>query len=364
MTTPEAKPKKGNPSGLFGQIFGYVLVAATLATGVPFWKLFIVFLTALGMPLIIILAVWWLLRKFARPPLNPYIPALAIQAGHMLSFVVVAISADQFPRLAPDIILMAVGAIWLALRPGRLAIICLIAYQTISILINIWQMVLMSDAVHVFAGLPQFILRGLAIWFMAVTLKDFAQRNAPSATQPDDAKPKDAHISLTALPPSKGNPEHNRIGFWLRVWAIVKPRVRLSFSIILLSFGLTVLPNCGTNNTGGYFIGLVTLLGGIALGARPVLLAVIELWRKGDSQEREGQEGGWFRNLMESSIGVITGIVLISWGLAIRPYTNDSDSPVNFGGWLVLISGMAFLAKPIMRAAISAWREIRDIPQR
>jgi hypothetical protein len=189
MTTLEARPKKDNTAGLLGKIFGYGMVAVILGFGVSLWKPFV---GALGLPLIIILAVWWLMGEFVRPSLKPYIPVLAIQAGHMIFFIVSGIASDRIAQLAPDIILMTVWVIWLAIRPGRIVIICTIAYQTISILLSIWRLASVPDAGYaiVCAGISTLILRCLAIWFLVAAWKYYCQKEPVPAIQDAVAKSK------------------------------------------------------------------------------------------------------------------------------------------------------------------------------
>lgn len=100
----------------------------------------------LWMPLIGILIVWALLNKFGSMKIKPYAPALAVQGGHLLWFLLGAALLGQFSQLAVDIALMTFGLAWLAIRPGRPALVCLMLYQAILTAINVKALMVVANA--------------------------------------------------------------------------------------------------------------------------------------------------------------------------------------------------------------------------
>jgi hypothetical protein len=74
--------------------------------------------------------------KVVGPAARPMVPGFAVQAGQWLWFLVGAVATGQYQSVLLDLIILAIGLVWLLARPGLGPVLLLGIYQVISVVIN------------------------------------------------------------------------------------------------------------------------------------------------------------------------------------------------------------------------------------
>lgn len=86
-------------------------------------------------PLIGICFCWWIANKFLTPAKKPMVPAIALQAGFVLSFSLIAVLAGEFKGAAMWELLFTAGAVaWLIIRPSIGPVMLLTALHLLTLL--------------------------------------------------------------------------------------------------------------------------------------------------------------------------------------------------------------------------------------
>lgn len=121
VDSPQKKP--ANPfvtvSGILGGVIGY------------YCGLMILIPLAAGMVALLIA------RRFAPMALKPFIPALAVIFGHMVWMLVGVLITHTVALVIADLIVIAAGLLWLALRPGLGPVILLGVYEALALVVNV-----------------------------------------------------------------------------------------------------------------------------------------------------------------------------------------------------------------------------------
>lgn len=81
-------------------------------------------------------ATWWGGKKLLGSETRPYLPAIAVQAGHLLWLSMGLLIIGVLDLSAIDVLVLAVGITWLLLKPNLGAIIFLTFYQVVGLAVN------------------------------------------------------------------------------------------------------------------------------------------------------------------------------------------------------------------------------------
>jgi hypothetical protein len=108
------------------------LIAASIAGGVIGLYSGINLLLPLG----ITAGLWWLGKKKLPPEKLPFLPALAVQAGHLIWLTFGLLYMRSLGLNMIDIIVLVAGLTWLVLRPGLGPVILLTVFQVLSLAVN------------------------------------------------------------------------------------------------------------------------------------------------------------------------------------------------------------------------------------
>ena len=80
----------------------------------------------------------FLFGKLGPERSKPFSGALAVQMGQFVWFIsAIVILPDLWGAVAFDVVLLAVGILWLLLAPGLVSVIFLTVYQTVVLAINV-----------------------------------------------------------------------------------------------------------------------------------------------------------------------------------------------------------------------------------
>lgn len=122
----EAAPRKpgAGPLGwgvailalLFGRYAGISLLIPLLGAGITFYAL----------------------KKFASPDKSAWFPAISIQTGHAIWFIVGFAVLGRLNGNALDPLVLLLGSLWLFLRPGALAVVVLSVLQLLGLAYNVY----------------------------------------------------------------------------------------------------------------------------------------------------------------------------------------------------------------------------------
>jgi len=88
------------------------------------------------MPLGITAGVWWIGKKLLRPEKLLFLPAIAVQTGHLLWLSLGLLYLGVLDSSLIDIVVLVVGLTWLALKPGLGPIILLSLFQILALAVN------------------------------------------------------------------------------------------------------------------------------------------------------------------------------------------------------------------------------------
>jgi hypothetical protein len=103
----------------------------------------------------------WGIGRATRPEAKPVVPALAVQVVQLLWMLAVAAYAGLLRDTGLDIGLLAVGLVWLWLRPGRLVIALLCLLQVIEFYTQVHMYASTSGTLG--AALPAYMLGGVVV---------------------------------------------------------------------------------------------------------------------------------------------------------------------------------------------------------
>jgi hypothetical protein len=117
------------------------------------------------------------------------VPAFSVQAGHLTWLLVGMLITKTFSPYWMDVVWCLGGLVWLAIQPGKGALLSLVAYQLFSLAINGYAFVhapIGSDANK--ALLVHVIWRTLALYFMGRLYLQLRQAISP-AVDPEVTEP-------------------------------------------------------------------------------------------------------------------------------------------------------------------------------
>lgn len=87
-------------------------------------------------PLAFTAAVWWAGRKLISGPRQPYLPALAVQTGHLLWLCLGLLYVRAAGLDLVDPVVLIIGLVWLLLKPGLAPVLFLTVFQVLALAIN------------------------------------------------------------------------------------------------------------------------------------------------------------------------------------------------------------------------------------
>ncbi len=82
-------------------------------------------------------AVWYLGSKLLRPRDIAYLPAISIQAGHMLWLALGMVILGSMGANVIDLVVLGAGVAWLWIRPSLWPVVFLSIFQAIALAVNV-----------------------------------------------------------------------------------------------------------------------------------------------------------------------------------------------------------------------------------
>ena len=137
-------------------------------------------------PLVATTVVWLAGRKLFSASKQIMLPAFCVQAGHLVWFVLMMAMSRQLasPNLI-DVVWLAIGLAWLALRPGKAALCVLAVYQLLALPYNVLQFTQADFGTPANKVLLVHIIwRCLALFYMA---RMFYRMGRPDGMDEDQA---------------------------------------------------------------------------------------------------------------------------------------------------------------------------------
>jgi DNA-binding beta-propeller fold protein YncE len=137
-------------------------------------------------PLLVALAGWLLARKVVKPNFQPMLPAVALQTGHAVWFLIGGVLTGGLLFAAADVVILAAALIWLCAVPGIAPVIALSIYQSIGIASNVGDFALMRAGTDTHRALAAHVLLRCAalaaLWYGAgaMFLRQWPKRPSPA----------------------------------------------------------------------------------------------------------------------------------------------------------------------------------------
>jgi hypothetical protein len=119
------------------------------------------------LPLAITAGLWWLGKKKLPPEKLPFLPAIAVQAGHLIWLTFGLLYMRSLGLNMIDIVVLVAGLTWLVLRPGLGPVILLTVFQVLALAVNGYTFAeaTVGSGQHK-ALLVHIIWRVMAVFFM------------------------------------------------------------------------------------------------------------------------------------------------------------------------------------------------------
>jgi len=140
-----------------GKVFGWILGAGVGSySGIN-----------LLIPLGITAAAWWAGKRILNSAKLPYLPALAVQTGHLvwLSFGLAFLGVLNLNII--DVVVLVIGIAWLGFRPGLGPVIFLTVFQVLAFGVNVISFIDAAVGSNGHKALVvHMIWRALALFFM------------------------------------------------------------------------------------------------------------------------------------------------------------------------------------------------------
>jgi hypothetical protein len=129
-------------------------------------------------PLALILLCGWIANKTVRSSAKPIVPTIALQAGHALWMGLSALIINQWGLVIGDIVIIAVGLVWLLNQLSINPVIMLTIYQIAVLMVNLnlFFSPEANDEAHR-ALLATIIIRILAVITMFTGLRDIKNQD-------------------------------------------------------------------------------------------------------------------------------------------------------------------------------------------
>lgn len=87
-------------------------------------------------PLGITAVAWWAGKKLLAPAKQSYVPAIAVQTGHLLWLSLGLIYVGALGLDLLDVVILVIGLAWLLLKPGLAPVLLLTVFQVLALAIN------------------------------------------------------------------------------------------------------------------------------------------------------------------------------------------------------------------------------------
>ena len=89
------------------------------------------------LPLALTGAAWWVARKVLNPSKRAYLPAMAVQIGHLLWLSLGLAYLRMFGLDLVDVVVLVIGVTWLAVKPGLAPVLFLAVFQVLGLGVNL-----------------------------------------------------------------------------------------------------------------------------------------------------------------------------------------------------------------------------------
>jgi hypothetical protein len=118
-------------------------------------------------PLGLTAAVWWAGKKWLPSPKQLYVPAIAVQTGHLLWLSLGLLYVGDFGLDLLDVVVLVIGLTWLVLKPGLGPVLLLTAFQVLAFAVNAVSFVEVTIGSNPHkALLVHMVWRLMALFFM------------------------------------------------------------------------------------------------------------------------------------------------------------------------------------------------------
>jgi hypothetical protein len=118
-------------------------------------------------PLVGAVVTFYALKKMVQPKRAAWFPAISIQVGHAIWFIVGLAILGQFNANALDPAFLLLGSLWLLLKPGTLPVIVLSVLQLAAVSYNVYVFSGTAFGTNANEALSvHIIFRALAVGFM------------------------------------------------------------------------------------------------------------------------------------------------------------------------------------------------------
>lgn len=87
-------------------------------------------------PVVATAAAWWVGKKALKADRSIFLPAIAIQTGHLIWFSLGLVVLGQFGGDLLDVVILLAGLIWLIAKPGLGPVILLTVFQALALVVN------------------------------------------------------------------------------------------------------------------------------------------------------------------------------------------------------------------------------------
>jgi hypothetical protein len=87
-------------------------------------------------PIVAASGAWWVGKKFLPPARLPFLPAIAVQTGHLFWILLGVLYLGRLDEGLIDVVVLGVGLSWLIVRPGLGPLILLTLFQAAALVAN------------------------------------------------------------------------------------------------------------------------------------------------------------------------------------------------------------------------------------
>lgn len=129
-------------------------------------------------PLVGAVIAYFLYSKFLSENKRFIAGSAAVQVGQLIWFSIGAYYAGNILYLLPDLLVLSFGLIWLSVRPGKLPLGLLSAYQILGLAVGGYQLVNISDVESAKALAVHMILRMTALAFMFIAWRALSKKKS------------------------------------------------------------------------------------------------------------------------------------------------------------------------------------------
>jgi hypothetical protein len=121
----------------------------------------------LVIPAVIAAGAWWIGKKKMRPAKLSYLPAIAVQTGHLMWIFLGIVMIGALGLALVDVVVLLIGITWLVLKPSIGPLIFLTLFQALAFAMNVITIAEVAVGSNPHKALVvHLILRVLAVFYM------------------------------------------------------------------------------------------------------------------------------------------------------------------------------------------------------